>query len=202
MIFEGMNPDEQSKLLENLRLLTINERCAQSLQHEFGHILHWRLFKFLSLEEPHQIYEWFFKNGYAQLLNRRSPEFSASDPSDKIYLLKECLAEDYRIWLNMKDNNGMFILPNVNTYYGDFIEPKLLQEGVGLMKEMLKAALNNKLQIDETKKSSGEPNRVLRGKKIYAKALSTNWKPGSDLMTDQDHLEVIKQLKETKLQVV
>ncbi|PGD07598.1 hypothetical protein COM34_14660 [Bacillus wiedmannii] len=203
MIFHGMNPDNQSILLENLRLLTRNERCAQSLQHEFGHILHWRLFKFLNLNAPHEIYEWFLENGYARLLSLRSPEFTqTSEPSEKLYLLKESLVEDYRIWLNFKDNNGMFILPNVNTYFGDFLEPSLLQEGVGLMKEMLKGAINNSLQIDDTKKFSGEPDRVLRGKEIYNKALSTNWKPGSDVMSEQDHLDVIKKLKEANFQIV
>jgi len=194
----GMNPDDQSNLLENLRLLTVNERCAQSLQHEYGHILHWRLFKFLGLEEPYEIYEWFYTNGYAELMNCRSPEFSGADVLDKLYLLKECLVEDYRIWLNVKEKSGMFILPNTNTYYGDFITPNLLEDGVKLMEEMLKPVINGSLRNDQTEKSSGEPSRIIRGDQIYKKALSTNWKPGSDLMSKEDHLQVIEDLKGLK----
>lgn len=191
----GMDPDEQSKLLENLRLLTVNERCAQSLLHEYGHILHWRLFNFLELNRPADIYKWFFESGYAQLMDKRSPEFRYATAMEKVYLLKECLVEDYRIWLNMKDKNGMFILPNTNTYYADFIMPNLLHEGVRLMKEMLKDAINNSLQNDKTNKFSGEPNRIFRSVEIYEKALSTNWKPGSDTMSEQEHLKVMEELQ-------
>lgn len=35
-----MNPDHHSFLIENLDRLNIHERCAQSLMHEFGHVLH------------------------------------------------------------------------------------------------------------------------------------------------------------------
>ncbi|MCY8232884.1 hypothetical protein [Priestia endophytica] len=191
----SMNPDEQSKLLDNLKLLTVNERCAQSLQHEYGHILHGRLFDSLGLKNAADIYNWFFQHGYAHLMNKRSPEFQSASSWDKVYLLKESLVEDYRIWLNMKDNNDMFILPNINTYYGDFITPDLLKEGVILMKKMLNDAINNSFKTNQTENFSGEPNRILRSLDIYEKASSTNWKPGSNTMSEQDHLQVMEDLK-------
>lgn len=43
---QTMDSDYHDNLLENLKLLTPNERCAQSLMHEYGHVLHWRMFDY------------------------------------------------------------------------------------------------------------------------------------------------------------
>lgn len=59
----SMDPDYQDHLIENLRLLNIPERCAQSLMHEYGHVLHWRIFDQLDLKHRSQQYQLFYQNG-------------------------------------------------------------------------------------------------------------------------------------------
>ena len=138
LIFTGdMDPDVQSDLIENLRLLNIHERCAQSLQHEYGHILHWREFDHLGIHTHLEIYDWFVGNGYYDIVEMRVPNFEDKPPLEKVWILKESLVEDYRISLNLSENSGTFILPNKFCHFGDFQMPELLEEGVRIMKDML-----------------------------------------------------------------
>lgn len=190
-----MDSDTHSFLIENLNLLNIHERCTQSLLHEYGHIIHWRIFDQLNLKNSSDIYEWFHKYGYTTLMNSRSPEFKSTSDSQKVYLLKESLVEDYRIYLNMLEKNGMFILPNINTFEGDFRDPVLLIEGVRCMRNMFKDFISQEKGQIKQGGTSHEPNRVKRGIEIHAKALSTDWYPGKDIMTEVDHQNVISRLK-------
>lgn len=193
-----MDPDEHSILIENLNELNDLERCAQSLLHEYGHVIHWRIFHSQGIRSNADIYKWFYYSGYADLMDRRSPEYhKTEDVMQKVYLLKESLVEDYRIWLNMEHKNDMFILPNVNTFLGDFCEPSLLQKGVSCMKKMFNSYIKQKGSTGITDYSF-EPNRVARGKEIVRSAQNSNWEPGKASMTTADHLAIIKQLEETE----
>ncbi|WP_341357483.1 hypothetical protein [Rossellomorea sp. y25] len=193
-----MNPDDQSFLIENLNLLNVHERCTQSLLHEYGHILHFRIFDKLNFTLDSEVYQWFHDNGYTKLLNLRSPEFAGATDKDKIYLLKESIVEDYRIYLNMLEKNGMFILPNINTYQGDFRNPNLLIEGVRCMKSMFEEFIKQEKGMSDQNQSSTsqEPDRIKRGKEILETSEALDWYPGKNRMTEEDHDEVIKRLKQ------
>ncbi|MES1042577.1 hypothetical protein [Peribacillus simplex] len=190
-----MNPDAQSFLVENLNLLNIHERCTQSLLHEYGHILHWRIFDKLNLINLSDIYEWFHNYGYTKLMNYRSPEFEGASDINKVYLLKESLVEDYRIYLNMLEKSGMFILPNVNTFEGDFRDPTLLFEGVRCMRNMFEDFIKQEKIQSKQSSTSQEPNRIRRGLEIHTKAQESEWYPGKNLMTEDDHQAVIRGLR-------
>ncbi|MGE7111987.1 hypothetical protein [Lysinibacillus sp. NPDC047702] len=191
-----MDPDYHSVLLENLNQLNRLERCTQSLLHEYGHILHWRIFDSEKLSLPSEIYKFFLEQGYVDILVKRSPEFlHTQNPHEKVYLLKESLVEDYRIWLNMENKDDMFILPNVNTFLSDFCNPTLLMEGVYCMKKIFNPYIKQGKKSTGTTDMSFEPNRVSRGKKIVELAESINWEPGIREMTEADHMEIIKQLE-------
>lgn len=191
---QTMDPDYQSFLIENLEKLNVNERCAQSLMHEYGHALHWRMFDALDIREFDEVYIWFYENKYAHNVDKRYPDFKSLTPDDKIYVLKECLVEDYRISLNQETENDMFILPNVITFHGDFNNPNLLEEGVSIIKDMLKPVVENKAKLRKLGFSS-EIDTVKAIHEINNRARRTNWTPGTPSMTDEDHLEVIRQLE-------
>jgi hypothetical protein len=191
-----MDPDYQSFLIENLNILNVHERCTQSLLHEYGHILHWRIFDKLNFKLDSEVYQWFHENGYTKLLNLRSPEFAGATDKGKIYLLKESIVEDYRIYLNMMEKNGMFILPNINTYQGDFRNPNLLIKGVRCMKSMFEEFINQEKNMSNQSNTSQEPDRIKRGKEILETAEALAWYPGKNQMTEEDHDEVIKRLKQ------
>ncbi|MFF0828906.1 hypothetical protein ACFYU8_18220 [Brevibacillus sp. NPDC003359] len=187
-----LDGDYHSEILENLKLLDLHERCAQSLLHEYGHLLHWRMFDALGFQTNVEVYRWFFEAGYAELLDRRSSEFYGASIDDKVYLLKESLVEDYRIWLNMLDRRGKFILPNLNTFYADFEDPSLLEEGVAIMKKMLSKAMNGQASLRKSGFSQ-EPDRVAAAERIYSAAKRAKWKPGQPRMTTEDHLNLMKE---------
>jgi hypothetical protein len=99
-IHRGMNLTD---IYENLKLLNLHERCAQTLIHEYGHVLHWRMFDRLDLPyEDGLAYAWFIEHGYAQLIDGRVPIYYRLSDQEKLWMLKECLVEDYRISLNMQ----------------------------------------------------------------------------------------------------
>ncbi len=81
---EKMDPGVQSELIENLRLLNIHERCAQSLQHEYGHILHWREFDHLGIHTDLEVYDWFLESGYFDIIDMRVPNFANKPVEEKI----------------------------------------------------------------------------------------------------------------------
>lgn len=194
MIRQIMNPDHQNFLIENLKKLNINERCAQSLMHEYGHALHWRMFDDLNIQYDDDIYIWFYDNKYVHNIDKRFPYFKSLTSKDKITKLKESLVEDYRISLNKNTENGMFILPNRISYQDDFVNPELLEEGVSIMKKMLKPALEGKAIRKIRYSSEIDTIQAIREARIRARR--SNWIPGTPSMTDKDHLEVINQLQD------
>ncbi|WP_175537587.1 hypothetical protein, partial [Mycobacterium tuberculosis] len=133
LVFKGhMKSDDQNNLIENLRMLNLHERCAQSLEHEFGHVLNVREFESLNFRpnDEAQIYKWFLESGYMFNIDKRIPLFDKDSAAVKLHILKEALVEDYRISLNMSSERGKFILPNKFCFSGDFQNPDLLEEGV------------------------------------------------------------------------
>jgi hypothetical protein len=188
----SMDPDEESRLIENLRLLDIHERCAQSLMHEYGHALHYRMFDFLRFSEKSEHYRWFFETGYLRNVDLRYPGFGHLTAEDKLTELKEALVEDYRISLNMLSESGKFILPNKVCYAGDFIKPKLMYEGVEIMKEMLKPIIQGTRQ---TTYSSEDLDTLSYVKKVRARRKEYSWTPGNPSMTEMDVMNDLQELK-------
>lgn len=195
-VFSGiMNPDDQSKLLENLNMLNVHERCAQSLQHEYGHVLNIREFDFLNFSPDmfSEIYSWFLDFGYLHCVGKRYPKFAGVTPIEKVHILKESLVEDYRISLNMEHERGKFILPNVFCFSGDFQNPSLLNEGVDIMKRMLNnqiATVNQKPASFQEEDTLGIIRRVSDRRKRY------NWiATGESGMTDEQINEDLKSLR-------
>lgn len=196
LVFSGlMNPDEQSRLLENLNMLNVHERCAQSLQHEYGHVLNIREFDALNyspymLEE---IYLWFLHYGYLHCVEKRYPNFASVTAREKVHILKESLVEDYRISLNMEHERGKFILPNVFCFTGDFQDPRLLNEGVDIMKRMLKSPIAS----DNQKPASFQEEDTLEIiRRVSNRRKKFNWSvTGETGMTDERINEDLKSLR-------
>lgn len=197
LIHQGLiNLDAHNHLIENLNLLSINERCAQTLMHEFGHILHWRMFDASNINKESQIYDWFLENGYVENIEKRHALFSLLNDTQKIHVLKESLVEDYRISLNQKGMNGMIILPNRFTYQKDLAHPEYLDEGVYLMNKTLKKAIDG---VDKARIFSIDTESEIDTVKIIQenrrfRALYPNWSPKK--MTHADHMAVIERLRE------
>jgi hypothetical protein len=165
-VFEyKMDPNEQNRLVENLRLLNRRERCAQSLQHEWGHILHYRCFDLLPKNNKAEQLRWFYEEGYVTLLDKRYPGLGYHNSNDFLYYIKEAFVEDIRINLNFKLNGDKFILPNAVTYIGDFQDPDLLLKGVSLVENMI-TKLDKSGSKKPSQSTSGEINRVRLGLSI------------------------------------
>ncbi|OPA78731.1 hypothetical protein BVG16_12860 [Paenibacillus selenitireducens] len=177
LLFRGwMDSDEQSELIENLQLLNVHERCAQSLQHEYGHILHWREFDHLGIHSPLDIYDWFVEHGYYELVEMRMPGFENKSALDKVWILKEAFVEDYRISLDLSDTNGKFILPNKFCHFGDFQMPELLSEGVKIMKKMIANQIGSSPSQRPTSSSEMDSLEVIR--RVSDEGFKTKWRAG------------------------
>lgn len=201
LVFSGkMNPDAQSDLIENLKLLNIHERCAQTLQHEYGHILHWREFDSLGIHTDLEVYDWFVDSGYLDIIDMRVPNFADKPVQEKILILKESLVEDYRISLNLSENNGMFILPNKFCHFGDFQIPDLLKEGVRVMKEMLNSQIKTPVKRP---RSSSELDSLSVIREISREGFRTGWVAGkkstneTSIARDREALRVIGEVAAT-----
>jgi hypothetical protein len=189
---------------ENLKLLNLHERCAQTLMHEYGHVLHWRIFDRLGTPyEDALAYNWFVEHGYAQLIEGRIPIYFGLSDEKKLWMLKECLVEDYRISLNLDSENGMFILPGKYTFSSDFRAPKLMNKGVEIMRRMLQSALENKNMRRKTGSSGSEMADFALMHNILEASMDDSWTPGQQRMTLQDHNAVSTRLlrKETRKQI-
>ncbi len=182
---------------ENLRLLNLHERCAQTLMHEYGHVLHWRIFDRLGTPyEDYLAYNWFIGHGYAQLIDGRVPIYFSLSDEKKLWMLKECLVEDYRISLNLSSENGMFILPGKYTYAADFRVPELLNKGVEIMRRMLQPAIENEKMRRKTGSvpSENEMTDIALMRSVLKASMDDSWTPGQQHMTIQDHHAVSQRL--------
>lgn len=191
---------------ENLKLLNLHERCAQTLMHEYGHVLHWRIYDRLGTPyEDYLAHEWFVDHGYAQLIDGRVPIYFGLPDEKKLWMLKECLVEDFRMSLNMDTENGMFILPGKYTFSSDFRAPKLLNKGVDIMRSMLRAAMENENMRRKTGSAPAEREVTDLGlmRSILEASMDDNWTPGQQRMTIEDHHAVSERLliKATRSQI-
>lgn len=177
-----MGPDEQNNLLENLSFLNVHERCAQSIQHEYGHVLNSREFDILNIlpTDAKGIYRWFLDNEYMQHIDKRFPDFGGLLAMEKLLVLKEALVEDYRISLNMEAERGKFILPNKFCFSGDFQNPDYLYEGVDLMKRIL---YNQIVTPVRRPASSSDIDSITAFHKVVQRRKSSNWRAGSLTLT-------------------
>jgi hypothetical protein len=196
-----MNSDDHSILIENLNLLTIHERCAQSLMHEVGHVLHWREFdeKGITARDLSEQYKWFVESGYLYNVNKRCPLFDKKSALDKVVLLKESLVEDYRISLNIEATRGKFILPNKICFSGDFQKPKLLEEGIEIMKNMLK---NVAVQSRRKSASSSDLDSIQIIREIRRVRRQSKWVAGKITVTENDIMRDLEELSHFSLREV
>lgn len=194
LTFKGrMDSAVQSHLITNLELLNAGTRCANTLLHEYGHVLQHRMWAKAGIRPNDQagLYAWFEEIGYlGNVINRRAGFFEAP-----VYYLKESFVEDYRIGLNLASRESIFELPNAYCYNGDFKEPELLAEGVEIVKKTIRH-----FQDDVKKASSAvpvyeaEPNRVaIIDRDIASGAL--DFVPGQVKYTAEDHRRMLERLR-------
>ncbi|WP_379145874.1 hypothetical protein [Paenibacillus sp. sgz500992] len=196
--YYGMGRIDRSQKMsieENMEKLNIHERCAQSLMHEFGHVLHWRMFDHeLNSSDPADIYLWFLENDYTSNVDARNPKYYHASAQKKLHFLKESLVEDYRIYLNIMAESGMFILPNKYNFAGDFCEPELLKEGMMIMQQMLKPVLDKNSLFRKSSNASRDDMDVVAMREIHESSLQEDWVPGKRRMSANDHLAVYTSL--------
>lgn len=152
------------------------------------------MFDALNIYSPADLYIWLYEGKYVHNVDKRFPNFKSLTDEDKVTMLKESLVEDYRIGLNMDAENGMFILPNMIAFYGDFIHPELLEEGVLMMRKLLEPAIHNRVK----KGKAGffnEINRIKLADMVHGRAMHSDWAPGYPSMTEEDHHKVIQRLQ-------
>ncbi|WP_194758339.1 hypothetical protein [Priestia megaterium] len=203
LVFQGsLDTDFQNMVVEGYKFLTPNERCAQTLMHEFGHILQWRMYDYLDIKgETEQEfianqYIWFLSSSYLLNVSKRVPNFETLSPEDKVYFSKECLVEDYRIYLNWKYFSDKIILPSKYAYRGDFADSKLMWEGLSIMEQMLKPAIEGKVGMRQMKKASSEKEYSLKDIKNQLDSLEykADWIPGTSKLSEQHILADLESL--------
>lgn len=189
-----INRKQRQHIEENLERLNIRERCAQTLMHEYGHILHMRLFQRSEKKNPNfSQYIWFQRFGYTDLIDRRNPLYHLSPAIKKLNYLKECLVEDYRIFLNKMSTDDMFILPGKFTFAADLVNSDLLTEGVNMMRKMLNLDGDQSVEDQEQFGSVGsdlEEADFDMMEQIFHASLDESWVPGQRNMTKEDHEQV------------
>lgn len=203
------------ELIENLQLININERCAQTLIHEYGHILHWKKFDLIfsdfkeklgvSAKQYHiacnaLILAWFEESNYLYNVSSRYPGFKNNKSiPEKVTILKESFVEDYRIGLNMKSINGKMILPNSQCVFGDLMEPELMIEGVAIVKKMINE-IETQFSSYEMKSHENEYDRINSLFELDDQIESTDWKPRADTLTRFEGKRLVDQaLKDAKI---
>lgn len=183
-----------NQLLFNLQQLDVGKRCANSLQHEFGHVLQYRIWtsEGLNPRNAEDLYEWFYEIGYVDCVGLRDPEFL----QNPILNLKESFVEDYRIGLNLKSQKGIFELPNVICYRGDFEHPELMYEGVEIVTNVID---NMKYGADVKKKQAvfleQEPDTI----PLIRKAMEVDhwdFDPQKGRLTEEDHRVIRERVRE------
>lgn len=185
MIFKSdMDADAENELLENLNELNNVERCSQTLIHEFGHVLNWRiLHKVLKQNnfEDDVIDElgWFINIKYINNVVRRTNGFFELDTYTKLKRLKESFAEDYRILISMKSKKK-YILPNSICCIGDFHDPKYREEGVDIVSKVIEEIKDDELGLlakdINSIKEEEELDRIGLAKEEYKKFKENNFK--------------------------
>ena len=197
-----LDSDFHNMVVEGYNLLTPNERCAQTLMHEYGHVLQWRMYDYLNIKgetEKEFIgkqYLWFLQSGYLENVSKRIPNFENLTPKQKVYYSKECLVEDYRINLNWKYFNDKIILPSKYAYRGDFANSKLMWEGLSIMEEMLKPAIEGQVSMRQLKRASSEKEVSLKVANHQLDLLENkqDWIPGTSNFSEKHILDDLESL--------
>ncbi|PHF65983.1 MULTISPECIES: hypothetical protein [Priestia] len=197
-----LDTDFQNTVVDGYKLLNPNERCAQTLMHEYGHILQWRMYDHLDImgeteeEFIRNQYIWFLKSTYLYNISARIPNFETLDVKDKVYYLKECLVEDYRIYLNNRYFNGRIVLPNKYAYRGDFANSTLMWEGLSIMERMLRPAIEGEVSKRQLKKVSSDAELSLQAVNHRLDILEgkNEWVPGTSRLTAEHIYNDLKQL--------
>jgi hypothetical protein len=194
------------ELIQGMQLLNIHERCAQTLIHEYGHILHWRSFDHLFNEfnipntYPEHIISspimnfgilsWFEKHNYIYNVADRVPGFKMMNLQQKLLILKESFVEDYRNSLNIQSTSGKIILPNAYCVVGDLMKPELGREGMRIVNIMLDEAAQRKSTNSRTGPMAldqdMERNRVMVSSYFFDTAINSDWEPGKDSLSKSE----------------
>lgn len=200
LLFKGrMDLAVQNHLITNLELLNVGARCANTLLHEYGHVLQHRMWASAGIR-PHDhagLYAWFEEIGYLRnVMNRKAGFFEAP-----VYFLKESFVEDYRIGLNLDSREGIFELPNAYCFNRDFREPELLAEGVEIVKKTIRHYQQNLKETSRTEPVyEAEPNRVaIIDKMIASGELDSDFAPGQVKYTAEDHRRMLERLRNEQI---
>jgi hypothetical protein len=188
--------DEENKLIENVGHLNLGSRCANSLMHEYGHVLQHRIWaaKGIPPHDEEQLYQWFHSIGYATLVSMRAPGFL----ENPLYYLKESFVEDYRIGLNLLAEKGIFELPNAYCFRGDIAQPELMNEGVRIVKETISKHKGEPSVFREGAAVEREPDRI---KLIdHFMKIGMDFDPEKARLTPEDHQKILERLRAKKLQ--
>ncbi|WP_431090140.1 hypothetical protein [Paenibacillus sp. 8b26] len=117
--------------------LNTGERVAASIIHEYGHILTFRAWGNMGIKNTLDVYDWLDEYGYLDNFSKRIVSFNEGDAPWQINVAIEQLAEDFRLALDVKNQNGACCLPHIITYQQDLLNPEGYLEGVDIMKNLL-----------------------------------------------------------------
>lgn len=194
LFYQGLLDSEfQNMILEGYKLLTPNERCAQTLIHEYGHILQWRMYDYLGILHKNKKefianqYIWLLESGYLENVANRIPNFETLSPEEKVFFTKETLVEDYRINLNYQYFNDIIILPNKYAYRGDFANSNSLWKGMRIMEQMLRPAIEGKIGVYQNKQANSEEELSINAisKRLDVLESKSSWVPGTSKLSEQ-----------------
>lgn len=176
-----IEPEHENDLLENLNLLTLTERCTQTLIHEFGHILNWRIFNSIVEKEDNlgtmiTCLVWFKDKGYFHNVAKRKIGFLRLPFEECISLLKESFAEDYRMGSCIR-KIGKYVLPNTVCNIGDLYNENYMKEGIDIVMKIVDEYKSNDYDfINNVGNSEQEIDRVTYAKEEYKLLEKSNYK--------------------------
>lgn len=139
LLQEGQIGTEVHKLcVEAVSNLTVGDRVAASILHEYGHILTYEAFDADGVESYVDIYDWLDREGYLDNCSYRVATFNEQPATFQINIALELLAEDYRLSCYIKNGDYIFCLPHSIGFMQDIINTGNFLKGVEIMGKLLK----------------------------------------------------------------
>ncbi|WP_459481929.1 hypothetical protein [Clostridium saccharoperbutylacetonicum] len=196
---EKISADVRDNLLNNLNEINEVERCTQSLIHEYGHILNWRIFNSINLEEEKEevlidCLSWFKEIGYVRNIVKRKLNLLRYPLDELISLLKESFAEDFRMGVCINSVNK-YILPNTVCWIGDLYEPSNMEEGIEIVRNSIQQINSVNVNNINRTNSQNDVNRYEDAKKEYDLLKELNYEfviPDDEEIDDEIDLYVKK----------
>jgi hypothetical protein len=180
--------------------LSIGERVAASIMHEYGHILSFRAWDRLGFTARIDLYDWFDEYGYIDNVSHRIVSFSQEHADIQINTCIEQLAEDFRLAQDVKSEQDVCCLPHIISYEQDSINPEKFLEGADIMTKLL--TLNGKGNMEENRARAKEDaalDRVIPFGEANRSAVPARFRNGGITpITEADKKRAREQLKSKK----